>query len=126
METRRLGGDHAAWRGGHLRQVLEAVAVGQLRQDDMRVVLFVRLREGSILDDDLRRRIREAIRDGASPHHVPRKVLEVEDIPRTVNGKISEVAVQRVIHGQSVNNRSALANPEALEHYRDRPELAED
>ena len=77
------------------------------------------------LDDDLTNRIKAKIRTGASPRHLPAKVLQVNDIPRTVNGKITELAVTEVIHGRAVKNREALANPEALELYRDLPALAE-
>jgi acetoacetyl-CoA synthetase len=86
-------------------------------------VLFVRLREGLVLDDALRARIRGRIREQASPHHVPRKIVQVADIPRTISGKITELAVRDVIHGRPVHNRDALANPAALELFRDLPEL---
>ena len=84
---------------------------------------FVRLRDGVTLDDDLRDRIRKTVRANATPRHVPAVILDVPDIPRTVSGKITELAVRDVIHGRKVKNTSALANPEALEHFRDRPEL---
>jgi acetoacetyl-CoA synthetase len=86
-------------------------------------VLFVRLRDGLALDDELRARIRRQIRDGTSPHHVPRVIVQVADIPRTISGKITELAVREVIHGRPVHNRDALANPAALELFRDLPEL---
>ncbi|MGH7533127.1 MAG: AMP-binding enzyme, partial [Gemmatimonadales bacterium] len=92
-------------------------------KDDVRVVLFVRLRPGLVLDDALRERIRSQVRAGTSPHHVPRKVLQVADIPRTISGKITELAVRNVIHSRPVQNTDALANPEALELFRDLPEL---
>ncbi len=104
-------------------QVLEAIAVGQDWDNDVRVVLFVRLAEGVTLDDGLRDRIKQKIRTGASPRHVPAKVVQVADIPRTKSGKITELAVRNVIHGQPVKNTEALANPEALEHYRGIAEL---
>jgi acetoacetyl-CoA synthetase len=104
--------------------VLEALAVGQDTVDDVRVILFVRLRPGVGLDADLEREIRTRIRTGASPRHVPAKILAVADIPRTKSGKITELAVREVIHGRPVKNREALANPEALELYRDLPELS--
>ena len=107
----------------NLDEVLEAVVVGQQWKDDVRVILFVRLREGATFDEDLEQRIRVRIREEASPHHVPHVILPVPDIPRTVSGKISEIAVRRVLHGQPLSNRDALANPEALEYFRDRPEL---
>ena len=90
---------------------------------DVRIVLFVRLREGSTLDDALRDRIRAQIRQNASPHHVPKKIIQVADIPRTISGKITELAVRDVIHGRPVKNADALANPQALELFRDLPEL---
>ncbi|MDX1709530.1 MAG: acetoacetate--CoA ligase [Rhodovibrionaceae bacterium] len=108
-----------------LPEVAESIVVGQDWDDDMRVVLFVRLNDGQELDEDLVGRIKKQVRTGASPRHVPAKVLEVPDIPRTKSGKIVELAVRDVIHGRDVKNKEALANPEALEHYRNRPELAE-
>lgn len=108
-----------------LDEVLEALVIGQQWQDDTRVVLFVILRPGHELNDDLRQRIRTAIRNGASPRHVPAKIIQVADIPRTVNGKITELAVVEVVHGRPVKNKEALANPQALELFRNLPELAE-
>ncbi|NBB93897.1 MAG: acetoacetate--CoA ligase [Gammaproteobacteria bacterium] len=102
-----------------LDEVLESICVGQEWEGDVRVVLFVRLREGVELDDGLRDRIRKTVRANATPRHVPAKVIAVNDIPRTVSGKIVELAVRDVIHGREVKNTSALANPEALEEYRD-------
>jgi acetoacetyl-CoA synthetase len=87
------------------------------------VVLFVRLKEGAKLDDALRDKIRQKIRTGASPRHVPAKIVAVADIPRTKSGKITELAVRDVVHGRPVKNTEALANPEALELYRDLPDL---
>ncbi len=104
-------------------EVLEAVCVGQEWEGDQRVVLFVRLREGVTLDAALERTIRERIRDNCSPRHVPAKILGIADIPRTMSGKISEIAVREVIHGRPVRNTEALANPEALDFYRDLEEL---
>jgi acetoacetyl-CoA synthetase len=89
----------------------------------VRIVLFVRLREGVSLDDALADRIRRRIREQASPHHVPRKILQVPDIPRTISGKITELAVRDVIHGRDVANTDAMANPGALEWFRGRKEL---
>jgi len=106
-----------------LEEIEESICVGQQWDDDVRVVLFVKLREGQMLDGVLRERIRNAVRAEASPRHVPAKILEVPDIPRTLSGKIVELAVRAVIHGEPVENTSALANPEALEHFRKRPEL---
>jgi acetoacetyl-CoA synthetase len=107
----------------HLPEVLESIAVGQEWQDDVRVILFVRLREGLTLDDALRERIRRQIRDNTTPRHVPAKILQVADIPRTISGKITEIAVRETIHGRPVKNTDALANPQALELFRDRTEL---
>jgi acetoacetyl-CoA synthetase len=104
-------------------EVIEALAVGQDFDGDVRVVLFVRLREGAALDEGLLRRIRSQIRTGASPRHVPAKVVAVADIPRTKSGKIVELAVREVVHGRPVKNVEALANPAALELFRDLPEL---
>jgi acetoacetyl-CoA synthetase len=107
-----------------LDEVLESVCIGQDWEDDVRVVLFVRLREGLTLDDELVDRIRTTIRANTTPRHVPAKVLQVADIPRTVSGKITELAVRDVVHGRLVKNTDALANPEALELFRNLAELA--
>ena len=107
-----------------LPEVLESLVVGQEWEDDVRIVLFVRLREGLTLDDGLRERIRCEIRTNASPHHVPKKILQVTDLPRTINGKLSELAVRAAIHGRPVGNTDALANPQALDLFRGLPELA--
>jgi acetoacetyl-CoA synthetase len=107
-----------------LDEVKEALAVGQDWEGDVRVVLFVSLREGVTLDDTVTQRIRAAIREGASPRHVPARVLQVSDLPRTRSGKITELAVRDLIHGREIKNAGALANPEVLDQFRDRPELA--
>ena len=107
-----------------LTEVVEALAVGQDWQNDVRVVLFVRLKAGVALDEPLRKRIRETIRVNTSPRHVPAKVIAVPDMPRTLSGKLTELAVRNVIHGLPVKNVDALANPQALEHFRDLAELA--
>ena len=104
-------------------EVLEALAIGQDWDSDVRVLLFVRLKEGCALDDALRNTIRLKIRTGASPRHVPAKIVQVADIPRTKSGKITELAVRDVVHGRPVKNTEALANPEALDLYQDLPEL---
>jgi acetoacetyl-CoA synthetase len=105
-------------------EIVESVVIGQeLGADDVRIVLFVRMRAGVALDDPLRDRIRRRIREQTSPHHVPRVILAVDDIPRTISGKITELAVRDVVHGREVKNTDALANPQALAHFRDRPEL---
>ena len=106
-------------------EIAESVVVGQDWDDDTRVVLFVRLQPGYSLDASLERRLRDEIRKRASPRHVPAKILAVIDIPRTMNGKIVELAVRDAVHGRFIGNRDALANPEALEHFRNRRELAE-
>ncbi len=102
-----------------LPEVIESLVVGQEWEGDVRIVLFVRLRAGIDLDDALRDRIRRRVREHTSPHHVPRKIVAVRDIPRTISGKITELAVRDVIHGRPVNNADALANPAALDLYRD-------
>jgi acetoacetyl-CoA synthetase len=104
-------------------EVVEALAVGQRFEGDTRIVLFVVLREGLELDDDLRDRIRRRIRENTTPRHVPAVVVQVPEIPRTRSGKITELAVRAVIHGEPVGNVEALANPEALDAYRDLPDL---
>ena len=108
-----------------LDEVLESIAVGQEWEGDVRVVLFVKMRDGHSLDDALRDRIRRTIRENATPRHVPAKILAVTDIPRTISGKITELAVRDVIHGRPVKNTDALANPQALKQYKGRKELAE-
>jgi acetoacetyl-CoA synthetase len=87
-------------------------------------VLFVIMRPGIALDDAIRDRIRDIVRRHTTPRHVPERILEVPDIPRTRSGKIVELAVRDAVHGEPPGNTEALANPEALEHFRDRPELA--
>jgi acetoacetyl-CoA synthetase len=108
-----------------IAEVEEAVAIGQIWQSDTRVVLFVKLRDGQTLDAQLEERIRSEIRRHASPRHVPGKIVQVADIPRTKNGKVVELAVKAVVHGMPVPNTDALANPDALEHFRDLPQLSE-
>ena len=105
-------------------EVVEALAIGQDFEGDVRIVLFVRLAAGVTLDETLVAAIKSKIRAGASPRHVPAKIVAVADIPRTKSGKITELAVREVVHGRAVKNKEALANPEALELYRDIPELA--
>ena len=97
--------------------------IGDAKDRDVRIVLFVRLREGLTLDDTLRERIRKQVRENASPHHVPKVIVQVADIPRTISGKITEMAVRDVVHGRPVKNTDALANPQALELFRDLPGL---
>ncbi len=110
-----------------LPEVVESIVIGQNwppeSSNDVRVVLFVKLADDLKLDDELIARIKQVIRDNATSRHVPAKVLQVGDIPRTKSGKIVELAVRKVVHGEAVKNAEALANPEALEHFRARPEL---
>ena len=110
-----------------LHEVVESIVVGQDwppgNRGDVRVVLFVKLREGLALDDALEKRIKAVIKDNTTPRHVPAKILQVADIPRTKSGKIVELAVRNVVHGEPVKNVEALANPEALEYFRARAEL---
>ncbi|MDQ3698485.1 MAG: acetoacetate--CoA ligase [Gemmatimonadota bacterium] len=114
-----------------LPEIVESLVIGQEiearggggGERDVRVVLFVRLRDGLTLDEPLRARIRRQIRANASPHHVPKRIVQVADIPRTISGKITELSVRDVVHGRPVKNRDALSNPQALDLYRDLPEL---
>ena len=104
-------------------EVVEAICIGQDWEDDVRVILFVRLAPGVALTEELDKAIKAKIRTGASPRHVPAKVIEVADIPRTKSGKIVELAVREVVHGRPVKNKEALANPEALSLFSDLPQL---
>ena len=106
-----------------LDEVLESLVIGQQWAGDERIVLFVRLRPGLALDSPLETRIRAAIRQNTSPRHVPAKIVAVDDIPRTKSGKIVELAVRSVVHGEPVRNVDALANPAALDQFRNRTEL---
>jgi len=110
-----------------LPEVIESIVIGQdvsgEAGTDVRIVLFVRLAEGLRLDEALKERIRRQIKANASPHHVPKKIIQVADIPRTISGKITELAVRDVVHGRAVKNVDALANPQALDLFRDLPEL---
>jgi acetoacetyl-CoA synthetase len=107
-----------------LDDVLESLVIAQQWGEDVRVVLFVVLREGVVLDDDLEAAIRDRIREGASPRHVPARIVAVTDLPRTRSGKLSELAVRDVVHGRSVKNVEALANPESLAQFEGLEELA--
>lgn len=109
-----------------LPDILESIAIGQNWQDDVRVVLFVVLREGVALDERLCGDIRRVIRENTTPRHVPAKIVAVAEIPRTRSGKITELAVRSIVHGEPVRNTEALANPAALENFRDLPQLASD
>jgi acetoacetyl-CoA synthetase len=106
-----------------LDEVLESICIGQDWEDDVRVILFVMLRDGLDLDDGLRDRIRKTIRQNTTPRHLPAKIIQVADIPRTISGKIVELAVRNVVHGREVSNVDALANPESLDLYRNLPQL---
>jgi acetoacetyl-CoA synthetase len=105
-------------------EIVESLVIGQEWDNDTRIVLFVRLRDGVELDDALEKRIRTQVRSNTTPRHVPSRILQVQDIPRTKSGKIVELAVREIVHDRPVKNKEALANPEALEHFRKRPELA--
>jgi acetoacetyl-CoA synthetase len=104
-------------------EIIESLAIGQKQGEDERVVLFVRLREGVTLDAALEKRIRDGIRENVSPRHVPAVIIAVPDLPRTLSGKLVELAVRDVVHGLPVCNREALVNPEALEYFSDLPQL---
>ena len=106
-----------------IEEVLEGLVVGQVWNGDTRVVLFVKLFENSNLTEELMDKIKAKIKTGASPRHVPAKIISVQDIPRTKSGKIAELAVRDLIHNQSINNITALANPECLEEYKNIKEL---
>ena len=122
----RIGTAEIYRQAEQVEEVVEGLVIGQIWDSDTRVVLFVRLREGLTLTEELVDKIRKRIRFNASPRHVPAKIIQVEDIPRTKNGKIVELAVHKIVHGKTVDNIEALANPEALELFRDLPELATD
>jgi acetoacetyl-CoA synthetase len=109
-----------------LDEVVESIAIGQQWEDDVRVVLFVVLRPGIELNDELRNRVRKVIREGATPRHVPAKIIAVADIPRTKSGKLVELAVRSVVHGEAICNIEALANPDDLAHFRNIAELGEE
>ena len=108
-----------------LDPIVESLVIGQDWEGDVRVVLFVKLKDGLTLDESLSSQIKKRIRDNTTPRHVPAKILQVTDIPRTKSGKIVELAVRDVVHGRQVKNIEALANPEALEHFRNRTELSQ-
>ena len=103
--------------------VADCLVIGQEFEHDVRVVLFVVLRPGHVLTPDLERALRDRIRAGATPRHVPAKIVAVPDLPRTRSNKLSELAVRDAVHGRPVANTEALANPEALDHFRDLEEL---
>jgi acetoacetyl-CoA synthetase len=103
--------------------VLESIVIGQEWKNDVRVVLFVKMREGQELTDVLIKGIKSTIRTECTPRHVPAKILEVGDIPRTKSGKIVEISVRDIVHGREIKNKESLANPEALEFFKNRVEL---
>ena len=105
-------------------EIAEAIAIGQEHDGDTRIVLFVRMVDGHVLTDELQARVRGELRRQGSPRHVPAVIATVTDLPRTRSGKITELAVGDVVNGRTVRNTDALANPEALAQFRDRPELA--
>ena len=107
-----------------VKEVLESIVIGQIWESDTRIVLFVKLREGINLTETLADTIKKLIKNNCTSRHVPSKILQVEDIPRTKSGKIVEIPVRDIVHGREVKNKEALANPEALEYFKDRPELA--
>jgi acetoacetyl-CoA synthetase len=119
----RIGTAEIYRRVDTMPEVEESVVIGQPWENDTRIVLFVKMAEGYQLDDELRTRIRARIRAEVTPRHVPAVIAAVDDIPRTRSGKISELAVRDIVTGRELNNVEALANPEALEHFRDRSEL---
>ncbi len=108
-----------------IEEVAESIAIAQQWQGDVRIVLFVRLREGAMLDDALREKIRSTIRGNTTPRHVPARIVQAPDLPRTINGKLVELAVRETVHGRPVKNLGALANPQALDFFKDLPELRE-
>ena len=107
-----------------VKEVLESIVIGQVWGSDTRIVLFVKLREGTNLTETLLDTIKKLIKENCTSRHVPSKILQVEDIPRTKSGKIVEIPVRDIVHGREVKNKEALANPEALDYFKDRPELA--
>ena len=104
-------------------EILDAVVIGQHYQDDVRVILFVKLKPEIVLNDVLQQQIKHLIRTSASPRHVPAIILQVSDIPRTINGKLVEIAVRQIVEGLAVKNKDSIVNPEALEYFKNRPEL---
>ena len=121
----RIGTAEIYRQAEKVEEVVESLVIGQSWDNDVRVVLFVRLRDDLALTEKLQDKIRKMIRSNATPRHVPARIVQVADIPRTKSGKIVELAVRKVVHGEAVKNKHALANPEALELYVNLPELAE-
>jgi len=110
----------------HLDEIKESIVVGQEWKGDTRIVLFIVLADRIVFDEKLNERIKRELRENYSPRHVPAKIIVIDDIPRTRSGKIAELAVQKIIHGQAVDNREALANPESLTQFANRCELDSD
>lgn len=106
-----------------LPEILDAIVIGQNWEDDVRVILFVKLREGIVLDEDLKSKIKATLRHNASPRHVPAKIIQVPDIPHTVNGKLVELAVKQIVQGEKISNPESIANPESLSYFKDHPDL---
>ena len=106
-----------------LEEILEAIVVGQQYQGDERLILFVRINEKCKLDDNLKLKIKDILKNKASPRHVPSKIIEVLDIPRTTSGKILELTVKKLVNKQDVNNLSSIANPESLKYFKNLKEL---
>jgi acetoacetyl-CoA synthetase len=119
----RIGTAEIYAQAEQIPEIAECIAIGQEWDNDVRIVLFVRMQEGAKLDDAMQDRIKKQIRAGASPRHVPARIVAVKDIPRTRSGKITEIAVREIVHGRPVKNTEALANPEALELYKNIPAL---
>ncbi|MDP7486722.1 MAG: acetoacetate--CoA ligase [Alphaproteobacteria bacterium] len=119
----RIGTSEIYRQVEQIEAVAESIVISQDWDGDVRVVLFVKLRDGLTLDDDMAAEIRARIREGCTPRHVPAKVLQVADIPRTKSGKLVELAVREVVHGRTIKNIEALDNPQALDLYRDRVDL---
>ena len=105
-------------------EVLESIVIGQTWENDIRIILFVKLKKGINLRETLVNTIKETIKYNCTVRHVPSKILQVNDIPRTKSGKIVEIPVRDIVDGKEVKNKEALANPEALDFFKDRPELA--
>ena len=105
------------------QEIIEAICVSQEWEKDIRIILFIKMVQGKKLDDELVNRIKNKIKNNASPRHVPAKIISVKDIPRTISGKITELAVREIIHNRPVKNKEALANPEVLSYFKDLEEL---
>ncbi len=119
----RIGTAEIYRQAEQVEAVVESLVIGQKWDGDTRIVLFVKLREGLELTAELTDKIKQIIRSNESPRHVPAKIIQVRDIPRTKNGKITEVAVRKIVHGETVDNLEALGNPQSLEFFRDLPQL---